>query len=251
MRWSEQYGEEARFYLVFHGGSGSELHDIHEALDYGVVKMNIDTDTQYAFTRPIADHMFKNYDGVLKVDGEVGDKKAYDPRTYLAPGRDRHGGAGQAGGERSQGDRDNDVQGLSGERYGKGRRISRYNGSASVRVPSPMRGVRFTGEGDEHVLFHSDLGRDQALPRCRAANRRDLRLAGPREKIFFDPSHLACGIVTCGGLCPGLNDVIRAIVLSLHHHYGVRTIYGFRYGYEGLAPNATAHQPLDADPRGR
>ena len=79
----KQYGEEARFYLVFHGGSGSELRDIHEALDYGVVKMNIDTDTQYAFTRPIVEHMFKNYDGVLRVDGEVGNKKAYDPRTYL------------------------------------------------------------------------------------------------------------------------------------------------------------------------
>jgi fructose-bisphosphate aldolase class II len=79
-----RHGEAARFHLVFHGGSGSELHEIHEALDYGVVKMNIDTDTQYAFTRPIAGHMFSRYDGVLKVDGEVGDKKAYDPRTYLA-----------------------------------------------------------------------------------------------------------------------------------------------------------------------
>jgi len=79
----KKYGEEARFYLVFHGGSGSELRDIHEALDYGVVKMNIDTDTQYAFTRPIADHMLRNYDGVLKVDGEVGNKKTYDPRVYL------------------------------------------------------------------------------------------------------------------------------------------------------------------------
>ena len=79
-----QFGEAARFYLVFHGGSGSELHDIHEALDYGVVKMNVDTDMQYAFTRAIADHCFRNYDGVLKVDGEVGNKKAYDPRTYLA-----------------------------------------------------------------------------------------------------------------------------------------------------------------------
>ena len=78
------FGEAARFHLVFHGGSGSELHEIHEALDYGVVKMNIDTDTQYAFTRPIVGHMFMHYDGVLKVDGEVGDKKAYDPRTYLA-----------------------------------------------------------------------------------------------------------------------------------------------------------------------
>jgi fructose-bisphosphate aldolase class II len=79
-----EYGETALFHLVFHGGSGSELHEIHEALDYGVVKMNIDTDTQYAFTRPIAGHMFSHYDGVLKVDGEVGDKKAYDPRNYLA-----------------------------------------------------------------------------------------------------------------------------------------------------------------------
>jgi len=82
----KQYGKEALFYLVFHGGSGSELSDIHEAIDYGVVKMNIDTDTQYAFTRPIVDHMLKNYDGVLKVDGEVGNKKHYDPRMYLALG---------------------------------------------------------------------------------------------------------------------------------------------------------------------
>ncbi|MQA10874.1 MAG: class II fructose-bisphosphate aldolase [Pseudonocardiaceae bacterium] len=71
------------FELVFHGGSGSLLEEIHEALSYGVVKMNIDTDTQYAFTRSIAGHMFANYDGVLKVDGEVGSKKAYDPRSYL------------------------------------------------------------------------------------------------------------------------------------------------------------------------
>jgi len=70
------------FDLVFHGGSGSTLEEIREALDYGVVKMNIDTDTQYAFTRPIADHVFKNYDGVLRVDGEVGVKKTYDPRTW-------------------------------------------------------------------------------------------------------------------------------------------------------------------------
>jgi fructose-bisphosphate aldolase, class II len=69
--------------LVFHGGSGTPLEEIRETLGYGVIKMNIDTDTQYAFTRPIAEHMFKNYDGVLKIDGEVGDKKAYDPRGYL------------------------------------------------------------------------------------------------------------------------------------------------------------------------
>jgi fructose-bisphosphate aldolase class II len=80
----KKHGEKARFYLVFHGGSGSTLDEIHEALDYGVVKMNVDTDMQYAFTRAIVNHMFKNYDGVLKVDGEVGNKKAYDPRSYLA-----------------------------------------------------------------------------------------------------------------------------------------------------------------------
>lgn len=69
--------------LVFHGGSGSELHEIHETLEYGVVKMNIDTDTQYAFTRPLVDWMLKNYDGVLKIEGDVGNKKVYDPRSYL------------------------------------------------------------------------------------------------------------------------------------------------------------------------
>ena len=78
-----RFGEAARFHLVFHGGSGSDLCDIHEALDYGVVKMNIDTDMQYAFTRAIADHCFRNYDGVLRVDGDVGKKKAYDPRSYM------------------------------------------------------------------------------------------------------------------------------------------------------------------------
>ncbi|MGH3471025.1 MAG: class II fructose-bisphosphate aldolase [Nocardioidaceae bacterium] len=81
----EKYGLGAGaepFDLVFHGGSGSLLEEIRAAVDYGVVKMNVDTDTQYAFTRPIADHMFTNYSGVMKVDGEVGDKKVYDPRSY-------------------------------------------------------------------------------------------------------------------------------------------------------------------------
>jgi fructose-bisphosphate aldolase class II len=78
----DKYGKEARFFLVFHGGSGSALEEIRETLDYGVIKMNVDTDTQYALSRAIADHMFKNYDGVLKVDGEVGVKKVYDPRSW-------------------------------------------------------------------------------------------------------------------------------------------------------------------------
>jgi len=78
----EAYGKQKPFDLVFHGGSGSALEEIREAISYGVVKMNVDTDTQYAFTRPVAAHMFTNYDGVLKVDGDVGNKKAYDPRTW-------------------------------------------------------------------------------------------------------------------------------------------------------------------------
>ena len=79
---AEKYSTEKPLALVFHGGSGSLLEEIRSALDYGVVKMNVDTDTQYAFTRPVAAHMFRNYDGVLKVDGEVGNKKAYDPRSW-------------------------------------------------------------------------------------------------------------------------------------------------------------------------
>jgi fructose-bisphosphate aldolase class II len=78
----EKYGVERPFDLVFHGGSGSLPEEISAAVDYGVVKMNVDTDTQYAFTRPVVGHMFTNYEGVLKVDGDVGNKKAYDPRAW-------------------------------------------------------------------------------------------------------------------------------------------------------------------------
>jgi fructose-bisphosphate aldolase class II len=85
----QKYGRDKPFDLVFHGGSGSALEEIREAISYGVVKMNVDTDTQYAFTRPVADHMFANYAGVLKVDGDVGNKKQYDPRSW--------GKAGEAG----------------------------------------------------------------------------------------------------------------------------------------------------------
>ncbi|WP_433891378.1 class II fructose-bisphosphate aldolase [Streptomyces sp. CA-111067] len=79
---AQKYGKANPFDFVFHGGSGSTVEEIDEALENGVVKMNIDTDLQYAFTRPVAGHMFSNYDGVLKVDGEVGNKKAYDPRVW-------------------------------------------------------------------------------------------------------------------------------------------------------------------------
>jgi len=79
---AERFGKDRAFDFVFHGGSGSLPEEISAAVDYGVVKMNVDTDTQYAFTRPVAAHMFSNYDGVLKVDGEVGNKKTYDPRAW-------------------------------------------------------------------------------------------------------------------------------------------------------------------------
>ncbi len=80
---TEKHGVGAQMDLVFHGGSGSLLEEIRETLKYGVIKMNVDTDAQYAFTRPIVDHMMTNYESVLKVDGEIGSKKLYDPRSYL------------------------------------------------------------------------------------------------------------------------------------------------------------------------
>jgi 6-phosphofructokinase 1 len=113
------------------------------------------------------------------------------------------------------------------------------------RVPSPLKGFYFVKD-DERVLFHSELSEvkeyfesGKAVP--------SFERAGPREKIYFDPSKLKCGIVTCGGLCPGLNSVIRAITLSLHHNYGVRTIYGFPYGYEGLTYRY-GHKPVELTP---
>ena len=102
------------------------------------------------------------------------------------------------------------------------------------RFLSPLSGVRFIGD-DERVLYHARLEDIRAwISQC--VDPPAMEAAGPRERLFFDPSQLACGIVTCGGLCPGLNDVIRSIVLSLYHHYGVRQVYGFRFGYEGLVP---------------
>lgn len=107
------------------------------------------------------------------------------------------------------------------------------------RFDSPMRDVRFI-EDNERVVYYTSLAdievHQTELPAMEAA--------GPRNKIFFDPSGLTCGIVTCGGLCPGLNDVIRSVVLSLHHHYGVRKVWGFRFGYEGLVPR-NGHAPLE------
>ena len=100
-------------------------------------------------------------------------------------------------------------------------------------IPSPMSKAKFINER-EHVLYHTNLREIESFLQ-KGMQPPYFEVAGPRNKIFFDPSQLKCGIVTCGGLCPGLNDVIRAIVMSLFYHYGVRTTFGFRYGYEGLS----------------
>ncbi|MDO9309737.1 MAG: ATP-dependent 6-phosphofructokinase [Deltaproteobacteria bacterium] len=113
------------------------------------------------------------------------------------------------------------------------------------RFPSPMRDGRFTDDG-QRLLYHSGYDELQSFIAA-GVEPPALELAGPRERIYFDPSAIACGIVTCGGLCPGTNDVIRAVTLSLYHHYGVRRIHGFRYGYEGLIKHF-GHTPLELDP---
>lgn len=109
------------------------------------------------------------------------------------------------------------------------------------RFPSPMKSVRFVDDA-ERVLYHGDLGDVRTYWEA-GQDPPSFEKAGPREHIYFNPDGLRCGIVTCGGLCPGINDVVRAVVLSLHYHYGVRTVLGFRYGYEGLNPQL-GHEPL-------
>jgi 6-phosphofructokinase 1 len=116
-----------------------------------------------------------------------------------------------------------------------------------AEFPSPMRGVRFVRD-DERVLFASRL--DALAPYLEAGEEPPaFEVAGPRERLFFDPARAAAGIVTCGGLCPGLNDVIRALVMSLHHHYGVRRVIGFQYGYEGLVARY-GHARFELTPAG-
>jgi len=110
------------------------------------------------------------------------------------------------------------------------------------RIPSPMITSDFVDD-DKRVLFHSSLKEAEAVIKA-GRPLPAFEMAGPRSKIYFDPSKLKCGIVTCGGICPGLNDVIRSIVFSLHYHYGVPSAFGFRYGYEGLAP-AYRHPPME------
>lgn len=113
------------------------------------------------------------------------------------------------------------------------------------RIASPMSGVQFVDE-DDYVLYHTNPKRIE--PFFKAGQKPPaFEIAGPRNKIYFDPSKLKCGIVTCGGLCPGLNDVIRAIVMGLYYHYGVKTVFGFPYGYEGLSYKY-GHAPIDLNP---
>src|SRR5512139_2537844 len=110
------------------------------------------------------------------------------------------------------------------------------------RIPSPLKGTYFVKD-DERLLFHLGLSEmNKGVENGQPAP--SFEKAGPREKIYFDPSKLKCGIVTCGGLCPGLNSVIRAITLSLHYNYGVKTVYGFPYGYEGLT-HRYGHEPIE------
>jgi 6-phosphofructokinase 1 len=113
------------------------------------------------------------------------------------------------------------------------------------RVTSPLTGARFVDD-EEHVLYHSDF---RVLKSYFDAGNKPpcLEKAGPRERIYFNPADLTCGIVTCGGLCPGLNDVIRSITLTLTRQYGVKRVLGFRYGYEGLSSKFN-HAPLELTP---
>jgi 6-phosphofructokinase 1 len=113
------------------------------------------------------------------------------------------------------------------------------------KIPSRMTNTQFVSD-DSNVLYHSRWEEIEAHVHA-SETPPAFEIAGPREKIFFDPSKLKCGIVTCGGLCPGLNDVIRAIVLGLNYHYGVKTVFGFRYGFEGLSPRY-AHTPFELTP---
>ena len=113
------------------------------------------------------------------------------------------------------------------------------------RIDSPITGIRFLENGDR-VLLSSSLETVNGILN-QGGKLPAFEKAGPRSKIFFDPSKLKCGIVTCGGLCPGLNDVIRAVVLSLYHNYKVKTVFGFPYGYEGLTYRF-GHSPLELSP---
>lgn len=113
------------------------------------------------------------------------------------------------------------------------------------RVGSPVKGIDFIDD-QERVLYDTDPRKIEDF-KCRGETPPSFEIAGPRKNIYFDPVDLHCGIVTCGGICPGTNDVIRAIVLSLFYHYGVKSVIGFRYGFQGLNPEY-GHAPLELIP---
>ncbi len=116
------------------------------------------------------------------------------------------------------------------------------------KVQSPYKAARYVSD-EERTLYQTIIDPSRQLGcRCDADAPLSFELAGPREHIYFDPAKMRCGLVTCGGLCPGLNDVIRAVVLQLYYHYGVRNIYGFQYGFEGLVPDY-GHQAITLDPQ--
>ncbi|NIM91301.1 MAG: ATP-dependent 6-phosphofructokinase [Candidatus Aminicenantes bacterium] len=121
----------------------------------------------------------------------------------------------------------------------------RIENLGECHIPSSLSGIPFVTDED-HVLYHFNLKEIESYLKAGKKPPR-FEMAGPREKIYFDPLKLKCGIVNCGGLCPGLNDVIRAIVMALFYHYGVKNVYGFRYGYEGLS-HKYSHPPLELNP---
>jgi 6-phosphofructokinase 1 len=115
-----------------------------------------------------------------------------------------------------------------------------------AKIPSPLkRGENFVSD-DEGVLIDASLKNMQQVLE-RGALSPWLEMAGPREKIYFDPSKLRCAIVTCGGLCPGLNDIIRSVVLELYYGYGVSNVYGIRYGLQGFIPKYN-HDVMELKP---
>ena len=113
------------------------------------------------------------------------------------------------------------------------------------RIDSPMVTSQYINDTDR-VLYHQHLAQITSFLDA-GRTPPSFEVAGPRKKIYFDPSKLKAGIVTCGGLCPGLNDVIRAVVLGLSYHYGVKTVFGFRYGFEGLTYRY-GHPTVDLNP---
>jgi 6-phosphofructokinase 1 len=115
------------------------------------------------------------------------------------------------------------------------------------RIPSPFNQVNTTFVEDSSSIAVYSKWKELEPYFSRQENPPLFELAGPREHIFFDPSQVACGIVTCGGLCPGLNDVIRTITLTLLWQYGVKKVLGFRYGFQGLSLNPHSN-PLELTP---